>query len=57
MPRNKLQTAHKENISLEFLMGYFHELPEPRHEKICLRGFRPGKTRTGLLSYRDKLES
>ena len=30
---------------------------EPRHEKTCLRGFRPGKTQTGLLSYRDKLES
>ena len=24
---------------------------EPRHEKACLRGFRPGKTQTGLLSY------
>ena len=30
---------------------------EPRHEKTCLRGFRPGKTQTGLLSYRDKLEA
>ena len=26
---------------------------EPRHEKTCLRGFRPGKTHTGLLSYRN----
>ena len=26
---------------------------EPRHEKTCLRGFRPGKTKTGLLSFRD----
>ena len=25
---------------------------EPRHENICLRGFRPGKTQTGLLSYK-----
>ena len=25
---------------------------EPRHEKTCLRGLRPGKTQTGLLSYR-----
>ena len=24
-------------------------------EKTCLRGSRPGKTQTGLLSYRDKL--
>ena len=29
---------------------------EPHHEKTCLRGFRPGKTQTGLLRYRDKLE-
>ena len=28
-------------------------LIEPRHEKTCLRGLRPGKTQTGLLSYRD----
>ena len=26
---------------------------EPRYEKTCLRGFRPGKTQTGLLSFRD----
>ena len=25
----------------------------PRHEKTCLRGLRPGKTQTGLLSYRS----
>ena len=30
---------------------------EPRHEKTCLRGLRPGKTHTGLLSQRDQLES
>ena len=30
---------------------------EPRHEKTCLRGLRPGKTQTSLLSYRSKLES
>ena len=30
---------------------------EPRHEKTWLRGFRPGHTQTGLLSYRYKLES
>ena len=24
---------------------------EPRHEKTCLRDFRPGKTEIGLLSY------
>ena len=26
---------------------------EPRHEKTCLRGLQPGKTQTGLLSYKD----
>ena len=26
---------------------------EPRHEKTCLRCFRPGQTQTGLLSYRS----
>ena len=30
---------------------------EPRHEKICLRGFRPGETHTGLLGFRNHLES
>ena len=31
--------------------------PEPRHEKTCLRSFRPGKIQTELLSYRRNLES
>ena len=26
---------------------------EPRHEKTCLQGLRPGKTQTGLLSFRN----
>ena len=26
---------------------------EPRQEKTCLRGFRPGKTQTGLRSHRN----
>ena len=30
---------------------------EPRHEKCCLPGLRPGETQTSLLSYRDKLEA
>ena len=30
----------------------FAVLNEPRREKTCLRGFRPGQTQTGLLSYR-----
>ena len=28
---------------------------EPRHKKTCLRGLRPGMTKTGLLSYRGLL--
>ena len=35
----------------------FPKQNEPRHEKTCLRGFRPCKTQTSLLSYRDKLEA
>ena len=30
---------------------------EPRHEKTCLPGLRPGETQTSLLSYRDQLEA
>ena len=44
------------------MVGKSHEKKEkqmiiqtnvPRHEKICLRGFRPGKTQTGLLSFKS----
>ena len=35
----------------------FQALFEPRHEKTCVPGFRPGKTQTGLLRYRDYLEA
>ena len=33
-------------------LGTFYDMKqnELRHEKICLRGLRPGKTQTGLLS-------
>ena len=37
-------------VSFAHSLLYLHE---PRHEKTCLRGFRPGKTQTGLLSYRN----
>ena len=30
---------------------------EPRHQKTCLRGLRPGKAKTGLLKNRDLLKS
>ena len=32
-------------------------LNEPRHEKICLRGFRPGPTQTGLNSHSRWLDA
>ena len=31
------------------------QLIEPRHEKNCLQGLRPGKSQTGLLSYSEIL--
>ena len=33
------------------LVCMFHGAIDPRHEKTCLRGLRPGKTQTGLLSF------
>ena len=32
------------------------QINELRHEKTCLRGLRPSKTRTGLLSFRSYLD-
>ena len=41
---------------VKFLILYFilpvYNIYEPRHEKICIRGLRPVKTQTGLLSFR-----
>ena len=34
-------------------MYVYPTLIEPRHEKTCLRGLRPGKTQTGLRSQRS----
>lgn len=31
-------------------------LYEPRHDKTCLRGFRPGSAQTGLYNHRRWLE-
>ena len=48
----------KVNKTLPYLVsnvievGYL-KLFEPRHEKTCLRGLRPGKTQNSLLSYTD----
>ena len=42
--------CHKRTNSIEIIN-------EPRHEKICLRGLRPGKTQTGLLSWRFEISA
>ena len=34
-----------------------HTFSQPRHDKTCLRGFRPGATQTGLYSHRRWLEA
>ena len=46
----------KYNVGLKALLQL--DIPEPvfygpRHEKICLQGFRQSEIRTSLLSYRD----
>ena len=42
------------NIAVKSRMiGFWQRTIEPRHEKTCLRGLRPGKTQTDLLSYTD----
>ena len=40
----------EESLTLRYCTG---NVNEPRHEKTCLRGFRPGKTQTDLLNYID----
>ena len=37
--------------------GEFHTLYEPRCEKTCLRGFRPGRTQTRLCNHTRWLEA
>ena len=38
----------------DLLRSPYKEEEQPRYEKTCLRGFRPGKTQPGLLSYRSQ---
>ena len=46
------------NLTLfSFFFFIITGLNEPRHKKTCLWGLQPGKTQTGLLSYRDQLGS
>ena len=44
-------------LVLSCSLGLSTFVSEPRHEKTCIRDFRPGKTQTCLFSYRDQLES
>ena len=39
-----------------FFGSLHHSKFEPRQEKIYLRGFRPGRTQTGLYSHRRWIE-
>ena len=43
----KLRTFEKADTNVQI---------EPCHVKTCLRGLRPGKTKTSLFSYKDLLE-
>ena len=54
----KVEIKHDCTAIFSMREDSFHlYLYEPHYEKTCLRGLRPGKTQTGLLSYRDELES
>ena len=48
-----LLTAKNTAVMLNQILPEKNSYFEPRHEKTCLRGFRPSKTQTSLLSYRD----
>ena len=51
-PRDLVKSKeYRDNSDLYELFGQVTY--EPRHEKTSLQGLRPGKTQTGLLSYRD----
>ena len=50
------QVFLQDGCSKTILYGFYlcwATISERRHEKACLRVFWPGKTQTGLLSYRD----
>ena len=49
------QNHHFVNVQVSVSADSTSTPNQPRHEKTCLRGLRPGKTQTGLLSYRSKL--
>ena len=54
LTKRHVRTAKKFGSAfLSIRWSHIVNLFEPRHEKTCLRGFRPGETQTGLLSYRD----
>ena len=58
--RHRHKLKHSEQSGAEMWNERTYSFPfsrwnEPRHEKTCLRGLRPGKTQTDLLSYRSYL--
>ena len=50
LSNNNKKNKAKQNWITEITMALINE---SQHEKICLRGFRPRKPQTNLLSYRD----
>ena len=53
MDKKVLHTVDDHAIQVRSLLMCFRRINEPCHEKTCLRGFRPVKTQTILLSCRD----
>ena len=49
----QIKTFSVQYSKLHKIMFLVQEAYEPRHEKTCLWGLRPGKTQTSPLSYRD----
>ena len=53
---NSLDGAQLESdneIIGDMIKGQYYRRNLPRYEETCLRGLRPGKTQTSLISYRD----
>ena len=55
--RRSAWTFHNSVHKFTFIITPARTWYEPRHEKTCLRGLRPVKTQTSLLSHRGKLEA
>ena len=52
--RHEMQIAMiTEVVRHVYVSNHLIIIIEPRHEKTCIRGFRPGKTQTGLQSHKS----